>query len=61
WDFLDLMSLAHAPLDVMLEAKAKDVALLWLRRQLASLAPAVAQLEERGSSAGAAGGLTALR
>lgn len=61
WDFLDLMSLARAPLDVMLEAKAKDVALLWLRRQLASLAPAVAQLEERRSSAGAADGLAPLR
>jgi UV DNA damage endonuclease len=54
WDFLDLMSMAPVPLDVMLEAKAKDVALLWLRRQLASLAPAVGRLEERGSSAGAA-------
>ena len=30
----------------MLEAKAKDVALLWLRRQLASVAPAIAQLDE---------------
>jgi hypothetical protein len=31
----------------MLEAKAKDLALTWLRRQLADLAPEVAAAEER--------------
>ena len=46
WDFLALLGVAEAPLDVMLEAKAKDVALLWLRRQLRSLAPDVADAEE---------------
>ncbi len=30
----------------MLEAKAKDVALLWLRARLAALAPEVAVAEE---------------
>ena len=54
WDFLDLVRAAPAPLDVMLEAKAKDVALLWLRRKLASLAPDVAAAEERGASQGSA-------
>lgn len=49
WDFLDLMGSAPGPIDVMLEAKAKDVALLWLRRQLASLAPEMAAAEERAS------------
>jgi UV DNA damage endonuclease len=47
WDLLDLMGVARAPLDVMLEAKAKDVALLWLRKQLGALAPDVAAAEER--------------
>lgn len=46
WDFLELHRAARGPLDVMLEAKAKDVALIWLRRQLASLAPEVAAQEE---------------
>jgi hypothetical protein len=31
----------------MLEAKAKDLALLWLRERLATLAPDVAAVEER--------------
>jgi UV DNA damage endonuclease len=47
WDLLDLMGVSRAPLDVMLEAKAKDVALLWLRKQLGALAPDVAAAEER--------------
>jgi UV DNA damage endonuclease len=49
WDFLELLRLAPGPLDVMLEAKAKDVALLWLRRQLLRVAPEVAAMELRPS------------
>jgi UV DNA damage endonuclease len=33
WDLRALLASATRPLDVMLEAKAKDLALLWLRRQ----------------------------
>jgi UV DNA damage endonuclease len=46
WDFLDLIEAAPGPVDVMLEAKAKDLALLWLRRQLAVVAPEVAAAED---------------
>ena len=46
WDLLALLRAARGPLDVMLEAKAKDVALLWLRRQVHTLAPEVAAAEE---------------
>jgi UV DNA damage endonuclease len=47
WDALELLRAATGPLDVMLEAKAKDVALLWLRRQLEVLDPEIAAAEER--------------
>lgn len=47
WDALELLRAARGPLDVMLEAKAKDLALLWLREQLARVAPDVAAAEER--------------
>jgi UV DNA damage endonuclease len=47
FDFVELMGLVPAPVDVMLEAKAKDLALLWLRRQLDAVAPDVASAEER--------------
>ena len=47
WDFLELIRLVPATVDVMLEAKAKDLAVAWLRRQLALLAPDVAACEER--------------
>jgi UV DNA damage endonuclease len=47
WDFLELIGLVPGPVDVMLEAKAKDLALTWLRRQLAELAPEVDAAEER--------------
>ncbi|HET7637023.1 MAG TPA: hypothetical protein VFK93_05025, partial [Candidatus Limnocylindria bacterium] len=50
WDFAELLRAAPAPLDVMLEAKAKDVALLWLRRRLAEVAPEIAAAEERALS-----------
>lgn len=48
WDAADLLRRAPGPLDVMLEAKAKDVALLWLRRELATRAPELADREMRG-------------
>jgi UV DNA damage endonuclease len=48
WDAAELLRLAPGPLDVMLEAKAKDVALLWLRRELAARVPELAEREERG-------------
>ena len=53
WDFAGLMSAAPRDIDVMLEAKAKakDVALVWLRTQLATLLPALAAAEERISVA----------
>ncbi len=46
WDFAELIEAAPGPVDVMLEAKAKDLAVLWLRRQLAMVAPHVAAAEE---------------
>ncbi len=48
FDLVELMRAAPGPLDVMLEAKAKDLALRWLRTQLARVAPRVAAAEERG-------------
>lgn len=53
WDLLDVLAAAPGPLDVMVEAKAKDLAVDWLRAQLARLAPAVAAAEERGVPADA--------
>jgi UV DNA damage endonuclease len=44
WDLCALLASATRPLDVVLEAKAKDLALLWLRRQVD---PALARLEEK--------------
>lgn len=46
WDFLEMIHAAPRPIDVMLEAKSKDLALLWLRRQLKTLAPDVAAAED---------------
>jgi UV DNA damage endonuclease len=40
WDLLDVLQAAPGPVDVMLEAKAKDLAVLWLRRQLSRSARA---------------------
>jgi UV DNA damage endonuclease len=34
WDLEELLTAAHREIDVMLEAKAKDLAVLWLREQL---------------------------
>ena len=57
WDLLELLEAAHGPLDIMVEAKAKDLAVLWLRRQLQRVAPDVAAREgasgpERRAAAG---------
>ncbi len=51
WDLVELIALAPSSLDVMLEAKAKDAALLWLRRQLATVAPEIAAAEEAAGGA----------
>ena len=48
WDLADLLRAAPGPLDVMVEAKAKDLAVLWLRTQLARLFPELAAAEVRG-------------
>lgn len=51
WDVADVLRAAPGPLDVMLEAKAKDLAVLWLRRALARVAPDLAEREERAAAA----------
>ncbi len=48
WDVAEVLRAAPGPLDVMLEAKAKDLALLWVRRALERVAPDLAAAEERG-------------
>ena len=48
WDLIALLRMAPGPLDVMVEAKAKDLAVLWLRDQLARLDSDLAGAEERG-------------
>jgi UV DNA damage endonuclease len=47
WDLEAVVTSASGPLDVMLEAKAKDLALLHLRRTLLEVRPEIAALEER--------------
>ena len=47
WDLDELLAAAPGPVDVMIEAKAKDLAVEWLRTQLARVAPRVAAAEER--------------
>jgi UV DNA damage endonuclease len=47
WDLRDLLDGAGRPVDVMIEAKAKDLAVLWLRKQLERLWPEYAAAEER--------------
>ena len=54
WDAAELLRAAPGPLDLMLEAKAKDVAVLWLREQLRRIDPAVACAEEVGTATAAA-------
>ncbi len=51
WDLEAVVAAASAPLDIMLEAKGKDRALLALRRWLHEIRPEVAALEERGPGA----------
>jgi UV DNA damage endonuclease len=47
WDLVDLLRSAPGPLDVVLEAKAKDLAVLHARAGLERLFPDLAALEER--------------
>jgi UV DNA damage endonuclease len=47
WDAAEVLRAAPGPLDVMLEAKAKDLAVLWLRERLAKVFPELAAAEER--------------
>jgi UV DNA damage endonuclease len=47
WDAAAVLRAAPGPLDLMLEAKAKDVALLWLRDRLAGVDPELSAAEER--------------
>jgi UV DNA damage endonuclease len=49
WDVTDLLEAADRPLDVVVEAKAKDEAVLFLRRALERVAPHIAAREERGA------------
>jgi UV DNA damage endonuclease len=51
WDLAELLSAAPGALDVMIEAKAKDLAVEWLRVQMARIFPALAAAEERGARA----------
>jgi UV DNA damage endonuclease len=47
WDLRDLLDAAGREVDVMIEAKAKDLAVIWLRKQLERLWPEYAEAEER--------------
>lgn len=47
WDLRDLVAAAPGAIDVLVEAKAKDLAVLWLRRQLERVEPTVAEAELR--------------
>lgn len=47
WDLAELLRIAPGPLDVVLEAKAKDLAVVWLRDHLARRFPELAAAEER--------------
>jgi UV DNA damage endonuclease len=46
WDLRELLDAAGRPVDVMIEAKAKDLAVVWLRKQLERLWPGYAEAEE---------------
>jgi UV DNA damage endonuclease len=56
WDLAELLRAAPGPLDVMVEAKAKDLAVLWLREQTARLFPDLAAAEELARPSGRAAG-----
>ena len=47
WDVAEVLDAADVPVDVVIEAKAKDLAVLWLRDQLARVRPDLAAREER--------------
>jgi UV DNA damage endonuclease len=47
WDLADVLGAIDRPVDVMLEAKAKDLAVLWARTALERVLPEVAAREER--------------
>jgi len=55
WDLAELLALTQRPVDVMLEAKAKDLAVQWLRGALARVSPQLAAAEERFSGRARAG------
>jgi UV DNA damage endonuclease len=47
WDLAELLRAARQPVDVMLEAKAKDLAVEWVRLQMERVEPELAAREER--------------
>jgi UV DNA damage endonuclease len=47
WDLEAVVEATEQPIDIMLEAKAKDLAVLHLRSTLAAVRPHIAALEER--------------
>jgi UV DNA damage endonuclease len=49
WDLRELLCAAPGPVDVMIEAKAKDLAVEWMRTQMERLFPTLAAAEERGA------------
>jgi UV DNA damage endonuclease len=49
WDLAELLSAAAGPVDVMIEAKAKDLAVEWMRIQMARVLPDLGAAEERGA------------
>ncbi len=51
WDLVSLLTLLDRPCDVMVEAKAKDLAIAYLRSGLVRVAPQVAAAEDRAVTA----------
>ena len=49
WDLEAVIDAAETPLDVMLEAKAKDLAVLHLRSSILGVRPDIAAIEQRGA------------
>ncbi len=55
WDLSELLRVVPDRVDVMLEAKAKDLAVLWLRKQFVRVLPQAGTAEElRADATGAA-------